>query len=83
MKLMIGTLLLVSSITSFAMRGEGGPSEEVREAMMACSEELGLERPQRGERPSEEDRLKMDNCLQAKGIERPKKPERPARSASR
>jgi len=50
-----------------------GRSPEHKAAFDECITELGLTRPQKGERPSEEDRAKLHACLQTKGVDIPKK----------
>lgn len=48
----------------------------MREAFRACNEELGIERPEPGQRPQapdEETRAKLDACLKEKGFEPPTK----------
>ena len=64
---------VLTSSTIFARGGRGGgeKQEGIREAAETCHSELGITRPERGERPSEEDRAAMDECLSAKGFEKP------------
>ncbi|MEC7275595.1 MAG: hypothetical protein VXV96_04675 [Bdellovibrionota bacterium] len=71
------TLFFITlSLSSAACLGHGPHNEEVREAMEACHQELGTERPERGTRPSDEDRAKMEACLESKGFEKPERPSR-------
>lgn len=51
-------------------RGQGR-SPEHKAAFVACISELGLTRPQRGEKPSDSDREKLHACLQTKGVDIP------------
>ncbi len=52
------------------------PPEGLREAFRACESELGIERPEPGQRPqapNDEQRAAMDACLKEKGFEPPTK----------
>ncbi|MAF77161.1 MAG: hypothetical protein CME60_03305 [Halobacteriovoraceae bacterium] len=74
MKTLIFTSFLLLNLSkAYAHRGGGAQQEGFREAMEACHEELGTERPERGQRPSEEEREAMKSCLSAKGIEMPER----------
>ncbi len=72
------SLLIVCFLTSFSAQAFEGRAhrfmdESFKEALISCHEELGIERPARGERPSEQDREKMKLCLSEKGIDLPQK----------
>jgi hypothetical protein len=51
----------------------GGPSAEHKAAFEACATELGIAKPEKGQRPSDSDREALKSCLQAKGITMPER----------
>lgn len=82
MKFVIVSFLVLTAISSYA-RPSQEDREEHRAAFESCAQELGIEKPERGQRPSLEEREKMDACLASKGIERPEHPPHGARHGDR
>ena len=69
-------IALVSLFATSAMaQTEDTSHEERRAAFDACFTELGIEKPEPGQRPQapdEETREKIDACMKVKGFEAPK-----------
>lgn len=76
MKELVLTTLLILASFEVAARPSQAQMEEMRSAMDSCAAELGISKPERGQRPSDADREKMDQCLAEKGIEKPSHPPR-------
>ena len=76
-------LFMISTLFLLSFQIYARPSEEEMQAIKACEQELGIERParpKRGQRPSEEEHEKMKAnmdkikaCLSEKGIELPER----------
>ncbi|UOF02502.1 hypothetical protein [Bdellovibrio reynosensis] len=69
------TLVLAFAPPAFAQEEARKSHEEHRAAFDACLAELGVEKPEKGQRPQapdEELRTKIDECLKEKGFEPPK-----------
>jgi hypothetical protein len=78
MKKLIFIITLTLTTPLLAHRGgpRGGEDSGFREAMESCVNELGITKPEKGERPSQEEREAMDKCMSAQGYEKPEKRER-------
>lgn len=67
------TVLLLPIVFASLVFAQGNQGNH-RAAFEACIQELGLKKPQPGQRPSQAEFQKVQNCLSQKGIALPQRP---------